>query len=58
MKKTDSVDSDAIIYQFCGDGQGIPGLPHEISQAEADELGVGDVLKSAIEAGVYQPKEQ
>lgn len=54
MKKT---DNDAIIYKYCGEDLGIPGLPHEISREEARKQGVEALLDQAIEAGVYQPKE-
>ena len=35
---------------------GIPGLPHELSRAEAERLGVLELLKAAIEAGKYVEK--
>lgn len=34
-------------------GDGVPGLPHEVTMKEAEALGVADLLKSAIENGVY-----
>lgn len=42
-------------YKFVGDGAGVPGLPHEISDEEAEALGVADILKAAIENGRYVP---
>jgi hypothetical protein len=32
----------------------VPGLPHEISDAEAKNLGVEQLLKDAIEAGTFK----
>ena len=39
-------------------GAGIPGLPHEISEAEAKALGVFEVLQEAISNGSYKPKAE
>jgi len=36
-------------------GAGVPGLPHEITDEEAAELGVSDLLMAAIENGSYRP---
>lgn len=33
---------------------GIPGLPHTVSEQEAEQLGVAELLKAAIEAGRYK----
>jgi hypothetical protein len=41
-------------YQFVGDGMGVPGLPHMISDEEAAELGVSELLMAAVENGNYQ----
>jgi len=40
-------------YKFIGEGEGVPGLPHEITDEEAAALGVSDVLKAAVENGSY-----
>ena len=40
-------------YKFVGDGLGVPGLPHNISAEEAEELGVTEILTAAIENGNY-----
>jgi hypothetical protein len=42
------------LYRFCGDGECIPGLPHELTATQAEALGVGETLKAAIERGTYQ----
>ena len=42
-----------MVYKFIGKGMGVPGLPHEISDEEAKRLGVGELLKAAIENGSY-----
>ena len=40
-------------YKFVGEGMGVPGLPHEITEEEAKELGVSDLLMEAIANGNY-----
>lgn len=42
-------------YIYVGNGMGVPGLPHEISDDEAAKLGVLGILKDAIENGNYAP---
>lgn len=49
---------EQVIYEYCGHGLGLPGLPAELTLQEARELKVSDILEAAIKAGVYQPKEQ
>ena len=39
-------------------GAGIPGLPHEVSEAEAKALGMFEVLQDAIENGAYKLKAE
>lgn len=41
-------------YRFVGEGAGIPGLPHELTQAEAETLGVSALLVDALAAGAYK----
>jgi len=41
-------------YKFVGKGGGVPGLPHEITDAEAEYLGVLEILQEAIKNGNYQ----
>ncbi len=43
-------------YKYTGDGAGIPGLPHEITDEEAKELGLVDLLKEAVQNGSYAPQ--
>jgi len=40
-------------YLYVGNGMGVPGLPHEVSEDEAAELGVLHILNDAIENGSY-----
>ncbi len=48
-----------VVYVFdISQGAGIPGLPHEITEAEAAELGVLDLLQEAIKNGSYAVKEK
>ena len=46
----------AIVYVFVGDGLGVPGLAHEMTQAQADAAGNGALLAECIAAGVYVEK--
>lgn len=41
-------------YVYVGGGAGVPGLPHQITEAEALELGVADLLADAVANGNYQ----
>jgi hypothetical protein len=41
-------------YRYVGSGQGVPGLPHEIDEEEAERLDLVDLLKQAVQAKVYQ----
>lgn len=41
------------VFVFVGDGLGIPGLPHRITQTQADALGLSSVLSEAIRNGIY-----
>lgn len=40
-------------YKYIGDGAGITGLPHEVTEEEAAALGASEILKAAIENGSY-----
>jgi hypothetical protein len=54
-KKHTTYDVSATTaYRFCGDGRGIPGLPHELTVARAFELGLQDLLRAAIRNGNYK----
>jgi hypothetical protein len=39
-------------------GAGIPGLPHEVTEAQAQALGLEAELKAGIANGSYKPKQQ
>ncbi len=41
-------------FRFVGPGQGVPGLPHEISEEEAENLGVVELLADALDAGTFE----
>ncbi len=49
------MEIDMTKYKYVGEGAGVPGLPHEISDEEAKALGVEAILKAAIENGSYVP---
>ena len=54
-KKENTIEMTGT-YRFCAaGGQGIPGLPHEVTAAQAKELGLLEVLQAAIQNGNYQP---
>ena len=40
-------------FRFVGDGAGVPGLPHVISEDQARSDGVLELLEAAIQAGNY-----
>lgn len=42
------------IYEYVGDGMGVPGLPHVITDEQAKELGVEKILTAAIANGSYR----
>jgi hypothetical protein len=44
-------------YKYVGEGAGVPGLPHQISDEEAEALGVTELLKAAVENGSYVAQE-
>jgi 16S rRNA G527 N7-methylase RsmG len=41
-------------FIYVGSGQGVPGLPHEITEQEAKDLGVKQLLDDAVKAGTYK----
>jgi hypothetical protein len=41
-------------FHYCGDGLGIAGLPHDVTEEEARALGVLDVLQAALKNGSYR----
>jgi hypothetical protein len=41
-------------YVFVGSGAGVPGLPHELTDEEAREPGVKEILRGALKAGTYK----
>lgn len=54
-------------YRYVGEGQGVPGLPHEVTDEEAKALGnsgytdeagkpisMAQVLKAAVKAGTFK----
>jgi hypothetical protein len=49
-----------MTYKFIGDGAGIPGLPHMISQVEIDQLspGLKQSFEDALAAGAYAEAEE
>ena len=42
-------------YKFIGEGAGVPGLPHEITQAEVEQLTTDELndLNDAVAMGLY-----
>lgn len=44
-------------YKYIGDGAGVMGLPHEITDEEAERDGLSELLAAAVENGSYVPVE-
>jgi hypothetical protein len=55
-KQKDIEIDDKTVYHFCGDGQCIPGLPHEVTAVQARALGLLEVLEAALRNGNYSIK--
>jgi hypothetical protein len=36
-------------------GDGVPGLPHEVTEAQAQALGLLHEFKEAVDHGLYKP---
>ena len=41
-------------YRFIGDGAGVPGLPHELTEEDAHKLGIETLLMEALKNGAYE----
>lgn len=41
-------------YRYIGDGSGVPGLPHEITDEEATAQGLTELLQAAVQNGNYR----
>lgn len=39
-------------------GAGIPGLPHEVTESEAERLGLKQVFQDAVKNGSYKAKAE
>jgi hypothetical protein len=44
-------------YKYIGDGAGIAGLPHVVTDEEAAATGVTEILRAALENGSYVSTE-
>ena len=42
-------------YQYVGPGQGVPGLPNTITEKQAKDLGLSELLRECIKAKLYKP---
>lgn len=49
---------DEIVYQYVGDGLGIPGLPHVITRRDAALMHVEELLTVSIQLGQYVPQAE
>ena len=45
-------------YKYIMDGRGVPGLPREITNSEAEQMGVAELLAAALKAGTYKEQKQ
>lgn len=43
------------VFVYVGDGEGVPGLPHQVTVSEAEAGGVLKLLEAAIQNGNYAP---
>lgn len=50
--------SDKIYIFDTTRGDGVPGLPHQITEAEAKRLGVEVLLRDAVANGTYKLKAE
>lgn len=41
-------------YQYIGDGRGVPGLPHKLTDEDVMRLGVERLLADALKAKTYE----
>lgn len=41
-------------YVYCGDGLGVPGLPHRVTREEAEARGKLADFEAAVERGDYR----
>ena len=46
-----------IKFIFVGEGAGVPGVPHEVTREEADQLGALKEFEAALERGLYVKAE-
>ena len=52
---------DKAVYEYAASFPGVvPGLPQQLTGAEAKEMGVKELLKDALKVGTYRelPEEQ
>ena len=45
-------------YHFIGEGRGVPGLPHKLTDIDAQRLGVEKLLADALKAKIYEITEE
>jgi hypothetical protein len=45
---------EETIYKFVGKGLGVPGLPHVLTESEAQRRGVLELLEAALANGNYE----
>jgi hypothetical protein len=57
-KQITLVKDDPTVYRFCGNGMGIPGLPHEVTPERAKQMDMLNVLEGAILNGSYKAVKQ
>jgi hypothetical protein len=58
MAKKASEIKDESMYRFCGEGLGIPVLPHELTGQQAKEMDMLEVLQAAVKNGNYRSVKQ
>lgn len=50
--------ADKVYIYDTSRGAGVPGLPHVVTEAEAEALGLLSVLKEAVKNGSYKLKAE
>jgi len=45
-------------YKYIGEGKGVPGLPHELTELEVAKLGEERLLADALANGQYEVIEE
>jgi len=56
-KSTGAKNSPDQLYIYCGDGLGVPGLPHRLTRKDAENRGLLASFEAAVARGDYQQSD-